>query len=142
MRQQRLSKQNDLFNNNKLNLDTYIRENNNGNDVSSSRESNPVDVRILENNEQRNMIKNFSWIGTNLIWVGVHALNLERFLVIILHPEYGIIKTPDHDHQRRTSLSEHWTLYHLIVVILESSQEEKSSIKAYFNYRHKYLQWR
>ena len=53
MRQQRLSKQNDLFNNNKLNLDTYIRENNNGNDVSSSRESNPVDVRILENNEQR-----------------------------------------------------------------------------------------
>ena len=60
MRQQRLSKQNDLFDNNKLNLDTYIRENNNGNDVSSLRESNPVDVRIVENNERRNIPQSFN----------------------------------------------------------------------------------
>ena len=60
MRQQRLSKQNDLFDNSELNLDTYNRENNNGNDVSSSRESIPVNVRIVESNEQRNIPQSFN----------------------------------------------------------------------------------
>ena len=60
MRQHRLSKQNSIFDNNELNLDTYNRENNNENDVPSSRKTNTIDGRIVENNEQRNIPQSFN----------------------------------------------------------------------------------
>ena len=60
LRQHRLSKQNNLFDNNELNLDTYDRENNKENDAPSSRKTNTIDARIVETNEQRNIPQSFN----------------------------------------------------------------------------------